>query len=216
VPGEYVALPKVSENSHAANISGQRTSDLSLGIGLSILGSIIGAMGGSTLGLDVKYRQASSVAFEFHSVLEDKVEVAELDKFLGDADVSPFSRHVADLLEADQVYVTTATIKSTQFTVEAKNSDGVAVEVSVPVVQQVVGANVNVSADTTETSKVTYEGKVPLVFGFQAWRLFYYEGRYHTSEYAGALGSMRGRDGAPSDGDQRLRTESPFVRLGDL
>lgn len=216
VPGENVALPKVSENAHAANISGQRTSDLSLGIGLSILGSIIGAMGGSTLGLDAKYKEARSIMFEFHGVLEDRVEVAELDMFLGDADVSPFSRHVADLLEADQVYVTTATIKSTKFTVEAKSSSGTALEVDVPMVQQVVGANVAVSTNPNAASKITYEGKVPLVFGFQAWRLFYYDGRYHTSEYAGNLGGMRGVDKVPRYGDQRLTTESPFVRISNL
>jgi hypothetical protein len=215
-PGEHVALPDISENTTAANISGRRTSDLSFGIGLSVLGNIIGAMGGSKLGLDVRYRQASSIAFEFHDVLEDKVEVAALDRFLADADVDPFSRHVADLLEADQIYVTTSTIKSNKFTVQARKSDGTELSLEVPVVQQLVGANVKVSGDEETASNLTYEGKMSLVFGFQAWRLFYYEGRYHTSEYAGDLGSMRGPDQVAADGARRLVTESPFVRFGDL
>jgi hypothetical protein len=63
--GSNIPLPPVSENMQAANISGQRTSDLSFGVGLSILGSFLGAMGGSKLGLDVKYQQAKTVAFEF-------------------------------------------------------------------------------------------------------------------------------------------------------
>ena len=50
---------------------------------------------------------------------------------------------------------------------------GTALEVDVPVVQQVVGANVTVSGGAETASRLTYEGKMPLVFGFQAWRLFY-------------------------------------------
>src|SRR5438132_14374872 len=56
VSGSNIPAPPTKENVRAANISGQRTSDLSIGVGLSILGSVIGAMGGSKLGLDVKYQ----------------------------------------------------------------------------------------------------------------------------------------------------------------
>ena len=65
------------------NINGQRTNDLKIGIGLSILGNILGAMGGTTLGLDAKYQQVERIAFEFHDVFEDRVEIAQLDQYLG-------------------------------------------------------------------------------------------------------------------------------------
>src|SRR5687767_9055751 len=55
-PGGQIGLPRLKENVTAANISGERTRDLSIGVGLSILGNVIAAMGGSKLGLDVTYK----------------------------------------------------------------------------------------------------------------------------------------------------------------
>ncbi len=56
-PRGQIALPRLKENVAAAGISGERTRDLSIGVGLSILGSVIGAMGGSNLGLDVTLQE---------------------------------------------------------------------------------------------------------------------------------------------------------------
>jgi hypothetical protein len=212
--GNNIPLPPISTDVRAANISGQRTSDLSIGLGLSILGSVLGAMGGSKLGLDVAYKQARSVAFEFQDVLEDRIEVAKLDQFLADADVNPFSRHVAQLLEADDLYVTTAAIKSTKFTVAAKQSNGAALEVSVPVIQEIVGGNVKVSGQSEVTSQITYEGAIPLVFGFQAVQLFYDQGQYSRFKPL-PTGGIAARDLAqvPNDGSQYLATEATFVSV---
>jgi hypothetical protein len=216
VAGENITLPTAIENEPSANISGQRTSDLKAGIGLSILGTIIGAMGGSKLGLDVKYKQAKTIAFEFSDVLGDRVEIARLDQYLADADVSPFSRYVAELLEADEVYVITATLKSKKFAVEAKRSDGVSLDVSIPEIQGVVGGSVAVSGQSDVTSRVSYEGSVPLVFGFQAVRLYYDDGRYTAFEPIDSDTAARALDQAPADGARRLMTEGPFLRLGDV
>src|SRR2546427_5760340 len=48
--GSTIPLPSISENNKVANISGQRTSDLKIGIGLTILDSVLLAMGGSVTG----------------------------------------------------------------------------------------------------------------------------------------------------------------------
>lgn len=211
-PGTRVALPRLRENTPAANISGEKTRDLSFGVGLSILGNVISAMGGSPLGLEVGYKQAKTVAFEFTDVLEDRVDLAEIDQYLTDADISAFSSHAAKLLEADSVYVTTSVIKSRTFVVQGKASSGVPIEVQVPDIQKAVGINVNVSAGGQSQSKIAYEGPRPLVFGFQAARLFYQDGRYT------AFDPLRAGDSAleARDANARvdyLRVESPFVRL---
>ena len=214
VAGSDIPLPSMSENTRAANISGQRTSDLSLGVALTILGNVLSAMGGSKLGLDSTYQQAKTAAFEFQDVLEDKVDIVKLDKYLGNADVSPFSRYVADLLEADEIFVTTATIKSTKFTLEAKTSDTASLEVSIPVIQNIVGGNVKVSGTSSTTSKLTYEGPVPLVFGFQAVRLYYDQGNYTAFEPVGAGEiPMRALPGVPAERVKPYMTEGAFVRV---
>jgi hypothetical protein len=182
LPRGSVALPAVKRDSPVASLSGQRSGDLSLGVGLSILGSVIGAMGGSKLGLDVSYKNAKSVSFEFQDVLEDRIEVAALDQYLSDADVSPFSTHVAELLEADQIYVTTATLKSNKIAVAAKSTQDTGLDVSVPEIKGVVGGNVKVGPSSDSASTVTFEGSLPLVFGFQAARLVYDKGRYKRFE----------------------------------
>lgn len=216
VAGSSIPLPPVTVDTQAASVSGKRTSELSAGIGLSILGSIIGAMGGSKLGLDTSYSQAKTIAFEFQDVKQDSVEVLKLDLYLADADVNPFSRYVAELLEADDLYVTTATIKSREFTVEASKSNGGSVEISIPEIQGVVGANVKVSGKTETASKVTYSGGVPLIFGFQAVRLFYDNGRYTAFEpLASGAAGVKALAQAPKDKATRLMTESGFLRLAD-
>jgi hypothetical protein len=180
--GSNIPLPPLNENVPVANISGRRTGDLSIGIGISLLNNILGAMGGSGLNLDVHYKQAKSVIFEFSHVLEDKVELVRLDQYLADADVNPFSHYIRTLLEADTLYVTTATIKTHRFTVEAKKSDGTALSLPIPEIQSIVGGNVKVSSQVGVSSKVTFEGSLSLVFGFQAVQLFYDQGRYTAFE----------------------------------
>lgn len=212
-PGGKIALPAIKENLAAASISGEQTRDLSIGVGLSILGNIIGAMGGSKLGLDVGYQHARSAVFEFADVLEDRVDLADIDQYLSDADVSAFGNHVAQLLEADAVYVTTSTIKTKRFIVQAKGSDGASLDVKVPEIQGAVGGSVKVSTASGHASKLVYEGAVPLVFGFQAARLFYQNGRYTSFKPlipgGGALEGVTKADPRA----EFLDTDSPFVRL---
>lgn len=212
VTGSHIKLPKLSQDVVASSLIGSQSGNLRIGIGLSLLGNIIGAMGGSRLGLDAKYQRAKTAAFEFHEVLEDKVEVARLDQYLADADVNPFSRYVATLLEADEIFITTAAIKSRVFTLEAKKSDETELALSVPELQQLVGTNVEVGTHNSVASKITYKGSIPLVFGFQAVRIYYDEGRYSSFKPLKA-GRAAMRSSRTSSDQELLKTESPFVRL---
>lgn len=211
-PGPDVPPPALKENLPAANITGQQTRDLSLGVGLTLLGSIIGAMGGTTIGLDAGYKQARSASFEFTNVLEDRVDLVEVDQYLSGADVSPFSSHVAQLLEADAVYVTTSVIKSTTFIVEAKGQDGLSLDLKVPLIQDIVGGSIAVSPARGAQGKIVYEGKIPLVFGFQAARLYYQDGRYSAFKpLAAGAAALERTVAAPQP--EFLTTDSPFARL---
>ena len=87
-----VPLPPVCRDMPAPKISGQHSSELKVGFGLSILGNIIAAMGGSNLGLKATYSAAATIVFEFSDVYENRVEVAALDRYLASTDVDPLSR----------------------------------------------------------------------------------------------------------------------------
>jgi len=206
-----VALPQVQKDKPVAGISGTRSSDLSAGIALSILGSIVGAMGGSKLGLEGKYEKAKSISFEFSDVYEDSISIANLDQYLADADVNPLSRYVADLLEADEIYLTTATIKTNKINIDGKEKSNASLTVDIPEIQKVIGGNINVKAAGGKTNQVTFEGKIALVFGFQAIQLVYEDGRYKTFKH------LKAGEGAVSGfGDEQpkyLSQEGAFVKL---
>lgn len=193
VAGPTIKLPPIKADIPATSITGRRTRELSVGVGLSIIGTVIGAMGGGKLGLDAKYKDAKSVAFEFTDVLTDDVEIAALDQFLGASDIDPASQHVATLLDADEIYVVTAVLKSSKFTVEATAQGGGSLDVKVPELQGIVGGNVTVSGSAGQSGKITYQATSPLVFGFQAIQLFYDDGHYTAFEPL-AAGEMASRD----------------------
>ena len=108
-------------------------------------------------------------------------------------DINPASKHVATLLESDEVYVVIATIKSNKFVVGAKADGGASAEVKVPDIQQIVGAKIKVSAAAGQKGKVTYEGPEPLIFGFQAIQLFYDAGATRRSRHSTRASTPQGR-----------------------
>lgn len=186
---EQAPIPAVSGDNPNATISGQKSADLDIGVGLNILGGLISALGGSTLALNIGYQSARSVQFEFADVVENNAQTTLLDQFLTGATVNPFALAVAQMLEADSVYVITSTLKSARINVIAKDQSKTAVSVDVPVLQQAIGGNVAVTAAGAESSLVSYQGRVPLVFGFQAVRLIFDNGKYRSMKVAdsGAL-----------------------------
>lgn len=205
-------LPMIEADNPATGISGKRSGELSIGVGISLLGNVIGALGGSKLGFDVAYKNARTAVFEFPEVFEDRVSVAKLDQYLAQSDVNPNSVSVGKMLDSDAVYITTSCIKSKKFTLDAKSDSGATVGLDVPIVSQIVGGSIKVSRDSNVEGKLTYEGSTPIVFGFQAVRLFYDNGRYTaikpaTGVVAKALGD------APKDGADRFVSEGAFAPL---
>jgi hypothetical protein len=213
-----VRAPPLKLDMAGPTLAGKQASTLSLGLGLSVLGTVLGAMGAGKLGLDVAYKSASKVIFEFTETLRDEVEIAALDKFLGAADVDPAARGVGQLLDADDVYVVTATLKSRKITVSSTDSSGTEVTLKVPEIKEIVGANVSVSASQEASAKITYEGKIPLIFGFQAVRLFYDEGRYTSFEplNAGAMAAREFKSSGLPDGTRPLARRAAMVRIGSI
>lgn len=214
--GTTIPLPKIHENNTVNNITGRQTGYFKIGLGLSILGNIINAMGGSIGGLDVVYGKAKNIAFEFSNVLEDSIDIAMLDQYLADSDVNPFSHHVNQLLDAEEVYVITKTIKSSEFKVNAKTSDNLDVSLDVPALQQAVGANVKVSVQSDNISKVSFKGNSQLVFGFQAIQLFYDRGQYKKFKPVDSSKGMRDLENLKQGDGEFLMTNSPFLSINGL
>ena len=210
VPGRHVPLPHIVYERPAPALSHQRTAALDGGLGLSLLASLIAGLGGKPVAVQALYRQAETVTFEFDEVTEDSLTLADLDQYLADARVNPRSRHVAALLDADDLYVTTAVVKSRRFGVLVSDENGSSLELDVPGLQAAVGTNVRVGVGGSGRTGVTYEGLLPLAFAFRAVRLFYDGGRYQAFKplHAGDAALAR-----RSDSPEWYRSESAFAPL---
>ncbi|HKG08075.1 MAG TPA: hypothetical protein VKB19_16545 [Pedobacter sp.] len=183
IAGNSKTLPEIKADENAAGVSGKKTSDLSAGVALSILGNIISAMGGN-LGIDAQYTNAKTITFEFQDVKSDSVDIIKLDMYLNDADIDPLSKQVRALLESDDIFIITSVIKSNKISVEGTKKDNSGLKVDVPVVKEIVGGKINIESNGDEASKVSYSGDSTLVFGFKAIRLVYEKGKYSAFEQA--------------------------------
>lgn len=204
------------------DIEGKETSKVNAAIGLSILGSFIGALGGGKLGLDVAFNQARTVTFQYAAVMEDAVDILAVEKFVKAGRISPHipSGTLEKLLD-DEVYVVTSVLKTRKIVVSGQGENGAAVTVDVPVIQQAVGANVKVETTGTVESHVAFEGAVPVAFAFQAVQLVFDDsGEFLTTQqlHAGdaaarALPRTGGPDHTRTRGPVFLEAHGAFVRV---
>ncbi len=215
VPGT-VPLPFPRTDIPVADLRGQGTGRLGAGLGLSILGDVIQALGGGTAGLDGAYQRARRFSFTFREVLRDSIDLVELDHFLSQAELHPMGTNVRRLLDADELYVITATLKSNKLTVEAHGEQDSALGVEASAIQSVVGAQVRVAQEQSTLSKMTYTGPKPLVFAIQAVRLLYRDGFFSALKPVDTRVAMRGlseEDEPPAIPHGQLASEGPFMRL---
>lgn len=155
----------------AAEINGQQSSKLSLSLGVNLLGSLIGAMGGN-LGVQTGYTNARKISFVFDSVLTDRIEPLLVNQFLTEGEIDAESPLVHEyVLGNGELFVITDVVKSNKFTVKYETSDNVEAKVEVPVVQELVGGEIKVSASGETQSTVTFTGSKSLVFGFRCLAL---------------------------------------------
>lgn len=167
-----VDVPPIERDLAAAAINGQQSSKLKLGVGLNVLGTLVGAMGGGNIGAEASYTNARKLSFVFEGVSSDRVEPLEVDRYLTTATVNVDGPLVSEyVLGNGEVFLITETVKSSTFTVKYETHDGVDASVDVPVLQELVGGNVDVSASAESSGSVTYKGSKPLVFGFRCLEL---------------------------------------------
>lgn len=166
----------------SADVSGSKSRNVDAKIGLSILGKVIGALAGSALGLDLAYKKAKKVQFEFTDVMEEAVNITQLDQYLSNGSVAAnIGNFVKETLEKDEIYVIVSTLDARQISVAATGESNAGISLDIPVIQQIVGGKIAVSTGAGSTSKVTYSSTTtPLSFGLKVVRLIADKGKYTT------------------------------------
>jgi hypothetical protein len=208
--GELAAPAIRREASPGIDIEGKQTSKVNVAIGLSILGSFIGALGGGKLGLDAAFNKTLTFTFEYAGVMEDAVDVLSLEKFIKAGRISPLlPAGTLEKLLDDEVYVVTSVLKTKKIVVIAQGDRGADVKVDVPIIQQAVGGNLRVDASGTEHSRVAFEGSVPVAFAFQAVQLVFDDsGEFLTTQQL-AAGEAAARAIPPVAGGHRDTLRAP-------
>jgi len=184
VPGELPSPAVRRDATPGIDIEGKETSKVNVAIGVSILGSFIGALGGGKLGLDAAFNKVRTVTFQYTAVMEDAVDVLALEKFIKSGRVSPhIPAGTLDKLLDDEVYVVTSVLKTRKIVIAAQGEGGASVKMDVPVLQEAVGGNVSVGQTGTSESRIAFEGTVPVAFAFQAVQLVFADsGEFLTTE----------------------------------
>lgn len=180
-----VARPPIHRDDRPGiDIEGSETSTINVNIGLTLLGSFIGALGGGNLGLQAGFNRASTVTFRYTGVMEDNVDVFALEQFVGAGTLEPhIPPGTLDKLIDDEVYVTTSILKTSKIAVSAQSNTGESLQLDVPVLQQVVGGNLEVESSGALTTGVAFAGAFPIAFAFQAVQLVFDDsGRFLTTQ----------------------------------
>jgi hypothetical protein len=198
----------------AAGVSGQKTSELKLSIGLKLLSSTLGALGAARPEVSAAYSRATKISFTFTDVKAFVCDPLQVGEYLVDGDLAtsnPVVRRYFDD-EDTAAFIITEVLKSSAITVTASNDQGTAVTVDVPAIQQTVGAKVSVNAAANSSGAVTYAGAELLTFGFKCFGIAYVNGQWqmYSAKPSAALafdvpGALRGGAASPMLlGDGRL------------
>lgn len=173
-PGPPLAITK---DQPGAGISGQASSKIDFKIGINVLGSIIGAMGGGNIGADFSFTNAQKIEFRYEDVLIDSVVPLEVGNYLRDGEVDVNNLILKEyVLGNGDLFLVTKIVKSKKFAVSFERNNGAGANVNVPVLQGVAGGSVAVTAAAANASVVTFVGPVDLAFGFECFQVGVEEG----------------------------------------
>jgi hypothetical protein len=216
--------PKASDPQPSANISGQKTQSLDLGIGLKMLASVLSGMGsGAGLpSLQSSYKSSRSVEFRFVDVYSVCVTPFALGNYLAHGSLNlanPVVQAYFGNEETDE-FVITDVLKTSSVSVTAKGDSAIDVSLDVPAIQSMVGANVTVKVGSSSSAEIIYQGKSQLTFGFKAFQSFFENGRWSIRgiQTSGdlAFGQSPSGDGAKLAGEPVLLNEGGMVRIRPL
>lgn len=163
--------PCVARDVVVANTGGDTTRTAKLQLGLAVVGALVGALGGGQLGLDVAAGSARSVRYAYTGVVKDDVDLASLDQWLAAADLHDHAGAVSDLVTAEMLYVVTGVLRATGVGISLLDSRDQGIGLDVPVIQEIVGGGVNVSASRESGTSIELAGKMPITVAAKAAQL---------------------------------------------
>ena len=167
-------VPVPGSPNSVGDLKGQKTSDLSLSLGLEILANALSGMFGTTApSLNTEYKNAKSLQFVFKDVQSVGIDAFEIGNFLsqGSLNSNPVAKRFFSGKKGTDALVVTEILQAKSIGVVGKRDAGTEVKVNVPQIQATVGAKIGVAVGSTSENEVVYEGPEFLAFGFKAFKL---------------------------------------------
>jgi hypothetical protein len=167
-------LPATTSGEPTGSIARSFEKKVEAGLGLKILGALFGGGASSKLGADLEAKHAKSLSVTYEDVTQDSLAVLELQSWLEQAKIKT-SRQATDWLNDEKLATVTAVLRTAKLSIVAQSENGVAIQLSVPEIQGIVAGDAKVSAQSSDSSKITFTGKEPIAFGFQAFVMLFDE-----------------------------------------
>lgn len=168
--------PAVKLDQLATDIEGQATSRMKIGIGVNLLGTLVGALGG-TIGANLGYTDAKSVSFQYLNVVSDVAGPLAIGNYLRDGDVdadNPILREY--VLGNGKLYVIHHVVRSDRLAVNFERQAGVAASVDAGQLQAAVGGQVSVDTSSASSGKIVFAGPTRVAFGFKCLQVILDDG----------------------------------------
>ena len=166
-------VPQIKSRETVSTIQGEIEATHDLGIGISLLTTIIGQAGAKAIGLKASYKNAKKLMFSYEGVSSDYCDPLAVDKFLNAGALDQSAVSTQEYLESDSLYVVTEVYKSNKLSVTALDDNGSSFEVQVPEIQPLAEANVSIKSDASRQHSLTYEGDTAVTFGIRAMKIDY-------------------------------------------
>jgi len=176
VTSATAGYPPVATGGVATDIEGQSSSRMKIGIGVSLLGTLVGAMGG-TIGANVDYTDARQISFQYTDVEADTAEPLAIGSYLAAADVAvgnPILREY--VLGNGDLFVIYHVVRSDHLDVSFERSAGVRAGVNADKLLAATGGKVAIDTANAETGRIRFAGQAKLAFGFKCLRIILDEG----------------------------------------
>lgn len=165
-------LPETASGEPTGSIARSFEKKVEAGLGLRILGALFG--GASKLGAGLEAKNAKTLSVTYEDVTQDSLAVLALQSWLERAEIKT-SRQATDWLNDEKLATITAVLRTATLSVVAERESGVAVQLDIPEIQGIVAGDAKVAAGSSDSSKVTFTGKDPIAFGFQAFVMLFDE-----------------------------------------
>jgi hypothetical protein len=214
-----VAAPGAGTPAPAAGISGARSSDLDIGIGLKLLSDALAGLGGgiSLPSLNTAFKRAKKIAFTFENVESTSISPFGLGKFLAAGTLDMTNPFVSRYFGNDETkeYIIFDVLKSDSLSVTIKSDTGGSVDANVGALQGALSANVKASASAAGSSEISFKGNVKVTFAFKVFEVVFANGRWipQGAKASDDLSFLVGEEGNEVENPGVLIDPSRFLKL---